>query len=146
MVFPVSSTFDIALAINTLLIYNLVVFTSTGASENIKVWDVRFRSLIYELAMGNNEAGSLAWDANKNSLYVATVRNHVEYCRARIHKAPESGMNGGDGEVGEDDIEEEDDDICWPKEASQCKSHFGHVFDAGNHRLGELILWADELI
>ncbi|KAF8598017.1 hypothetical protein BDV93DRAFT_354678 [Ceratobasidium sp. AG-I] len=107
------------------------VFTGTGKAEQIKVWDVHARTPVYELATGNNGVSSLAWDAERNSLYAATetshmdrLGNHHDYRRAKIPK--HSNMSHDDDEDGE---------RCWPKGAMHGEDQFGYAFDAGDHRL-----------
>ena len=90
---------------------------------------------------------SMAWDANSNSLYAATscpnigyTGAYTNYRLARIPKINVAGENDGDdsedeGADSEDEIEEENEYRCWPQRAHQAENHFGHVFDAGEHRL-----------
>ncbi len=40
--------------------------------EQVKVWDVRARSVVYELSTGNNTVSAMAWDSRRSSLHVAT--------------------------------------------------------------------------
>ena len=43
----------------------------TTAREAIKVWDVRARSIIYEIATGNDEVQSMVWDGERDVLYAS---------------------------------------------------------------------------
>ncbi|KAG8678274.1 hypothetical protein FRC08_017924, partial [Ceratobasidium sp. 394] len=54
------------------------VFTGTGKAEQVKMWDVRARTPVYELATGNNQVKSLAWDSDHNCLYAATECSYQE--------------------------------------------------------------------
>jgi hypothetical protein len=36
-----------------------------------------------------------------------------------------------------DSEDDEDDNMCWPKRAYHSENYYGHVFDAGEHRLCE---------
>ncbi|KAF8962735.1 hypothetical protein BDZ97DRAFT_1090029 [Flammula alnicola] len=129
------------------------IFTGTRESEHIKLWDVRARGLVYALATGNNSVTAMQWDAGTNSLYAATTcpyiggtGQHIGYRQARIPKMrreresddqqdrDKESMDDDDDDD-EDEIEEESEDICWPERAYHAENHFGHVFDAGDHRL-----------
>jgi len=105
---------------------------------------VRGRAHIYELATGNNAVDAMAWDATSNSLYAATSCPHIDrnghHMDYRSAKIP---VSSSDQESGDEDTEqdqarfEESEDRCWPKGAYHAEDHFGHVFDAGDHRLCE---------
>ncbi|CUA78533.1 hypothetical protein RSOLAG22IIIB_13211 [Rhizoctonia solani] len=123
------------------------VFTGTGKSEQIKLWDVRARACVYELSTGNNAVESLAWDAHNNCLYAATqcsyidrLGNHHDYRYAKIPKSQRSDTDVDYDEEGEgdDDDDEEgpiDGERCWPKEAWHTEDYFGYLFDAGDHSI-----------
>ncbi|CUA74740.1 hypothetical protein RSOLAG22IIIB_11457 [Rhizoctonia solani] len=117
-----------------------IVFTGTHKGEQIKVWDVRARACVYELATGNNAVQSLAWDAQNNCLYAATECEYVDRLGYnhdyRYAKIP-GNQNPGANEDGMDDDEEEDVDYerCWPKQAWHKEDYFGYLFDAGEHRI-----------
>lgn len=49
----------------------LAIFTGCSALEVVRMWDVRARSLVYELGTGNNAVDSLAWDSARNCPYAA---------------------------------------------------------------------------
>ncbi|KDQ56993.1 hypothetical protein JAAARDRAFT_194182 [Jaapia argillacea MUCL 33604] len=129
------------------------VFSGCEEKEQIKVWDVRARTIVYELATGNNSVSALAWDSERSSLYAATecqymdrMGNHYDYRRAKIPKASDdvpteesTPIELNFGEDGDDDDEDEDDydddERCWPKRAWHAENYFGHTFDAGEHRI-----------
>ncbi|KII84429.1 hypothetical protein PLICRDRAFT_46338 [Plicaturopsis crispa FD-325 SS-3] len=105
------------------------VFTGCGKGEQIKLWDIRARTAVYELATGNNAVNALAWDSRHNTLYAATecsymgrMGNNYGYREAKI---PER--------LNPDDYDE--DYTCWPARAYHAEDHFGHFFDAGEHRI-----------
>ncbi|KAF8598014.1 hypothetical protein BDV93DRAFT_610057 [Ceratobasidium sp. AG-I] len=140
------------------------VFTGTSKAEQIKVWDVRARTPVYELATGNNSVSFLAWDAERNSLYAATETSHMDqqgcnqYRRANI---PEDSYNShprlrvldivskmesrlddliecensGFVCVGSDEDSFDGDERCWPINAMHNEDYFGYTFDAGQHRI-----------
>ncbi|EPQ52734.1 hypothetical protein GLOTRDRAFT_140371 [Gloeophyllum trabeum ATCC 11539] len=121
----------------------------TGAlkQEEIKVWDVRARAAVYELATGNNGVTSLAWDSQRSALYAATECNYVDrlgyhhdYRPAKLPKrqrAEDVMDEDGDEDEDEDDEEDFDDecDQCWPSRAWHKEDYFGYTFDAGDHRI-----------
>ncbi|CAE6430443.1 unnamed protein product [Rhizoctonia solani] len=108
------------------------VFTGTGKHEQIKVWDIRARTPVYELATGNNAVKSLAWDSKRSCLYAATecaymdrMGYHHDYRPGNIPKqsGEKEGFYGGD--YGR----------CWPIGAWHAEDYFGYTFDAGDHRI-----------
>jgi hypothetical protein len=119
------------------------VFTGGCKQEQIKVWDVRARTCVYELATGNNAVQSLAWDSKHNSLYAATecsymdrLGNHHNYRRAKIPKHTRVSESGGEYDEGMDaDEDDEYEERCWPKGAWHGEDYFGYTFDAGDHSL-----------
>jgi hypothetical protein len=109
----------------------LALFTGANKQEEIRVWDLRARSVVYELATGNNSATSLAWDSERNALYAATecfyfdrMGNDHGYRKARIENPTPY-----------------DDQKHWPKEAYHDESYFGYTFDAGDHTICECPLF-----
>ncbi|CUA74739.1 Myosin heavy chain kinase B [Rhizoctonia solani] len=120
-----------------------IVFTGACKAEQIKVWDVRARACVYELATGNNGVQSLAWDAGNNCLYAATdcrymdrLGYHHDY---RYAKVPKDQPLPGFEEEGEeyDDCYADKDyykdgDRCWPKPACHKENYFGYLYDAGD--------------
>ncbi|KAJ7184810.1 hypothetical protein C8R46DRAFT_1343810 [Mycena filopes] len=114
----------------------------TGATENevIRVWDVRARKTVYELATGNNAVNGMTWDAPRSTLYVSTVceymdmGEHFGYRRAKGPSA-DAMMMELDSEDEDEDSEDEDEAPCWPQRAAHAEDYFGHLFDAGDHRL-----------
>ncbi|KAG8724864.1 hypothetical protein FRC09_013032 [Ceratobasidium sp. 395] len=106
------------------------VFTGSRLAEQIKMWDVRARTPVYELATGNNRVNSLAWDPNRDCLYAATecfykdrLGYHHEYQRSRKWK---------DLDLDEASMK---DDVAWPKNAWHDEYYYGYTFDAGEHRI-----------
>ncbi|KDN48395.1 hypothetical protein RSAG8_02987, partial [Rhizoctonia solani AG-8 WAC10335] len=121
-----------------------IVFTGTHKREQIKVWDVRARACVYELATGNNAVQSLAWDSQNNCLYAATecaymdrLGYHHDYRYAKVPKDQNPGATEGGMEDDEDDEDDEDGyedgERCWPKTAWHKEDYFGYLFDAGDH-------------
>jgi hypothetical protein len=71
------------------------IFTSSESREQIKLWDVRARTVKYELSTGNNSVENLAWDPTRNTLYATTeckyidrMGNHHGYRNAKVPKVP----------------------------------------------------------
>ncbi|KAG8708518.1 hypothetical protein FRC08_018856 [Ceratobasidium sp. 394] len=114
------------------------VFTGTGRAEQIKMWDVRARAPVYELATGNNRVQSLAWDSTRNCLYAATecrYRDRMgyrhDYRRAKINTREDRQGDNEDDDSDFDGFEER----SWPRNAWHDENYFGYAFDAGEHRL-----------
>ncbi|KAI0635599.1 hypothetical protein C8Q77DRAFT_1155387 [Trametes polyzona] len=126
------------------------VFTGGDRSECVKMWDVRARALVYELATGNTAVRALAWDARRTTLYAATECEYIDrlgythgYRSAHIPRwgqldppAGQEGAEGGD----EDDYDSDEDDNggderCWPERAAHEERFFGYAYDAGEHTL-----------
>ncbi|CAE7057677.1 unnamed protein product [Rhizoctonia solani] len=110
------------------------VFTGTGKHEQIKVWDIRARTPVYELATGNNAVKSLAWDSKRNCLYAATecvymdrLGYHHNYRPGNISKQPD--------ESDDEELYDGDYERCWPIGAWHAEDYFGYAFDAGDHRI-----------
>jgi hypothetical protein len=133
-----------------------VACTGGEATEQIKMWDMRARSVVYELSTGNNAVAGLAWDTKHYSLYVATECRYMDrmgnwrgYRRAKIPKdeveeVDQNQIHGDeDVDMGDDDDGDDDDDDyskCWPKMAYHDEDYFGHMFDAGEHSICEFLL------
>ncbi|QRW11836.1 WD40 domain protein [Ceratobasidium sp. AG-Ba] len=85
---------------------------TSSRAEQIKMWDVRARTSVYELATGNNAVTSLAWDSSNNALYAATERNYYDYRHARKLREEseysDSDENGSQTSL--DDVEDDEDD------------------------------------
>ncbi|QRW23502.1 WD40 domain-containing protein [Rhizoctonia solani] len=114
-----------------------IVFTGTHKAEQIKVWDVRARACVYELATGNNGVQSLSWDAPNNCLYAATeceymdrLGYHHDYRPAKIPKDQRGHM-----ELEDEESDDEFSDRCWPDKAWHKEGYFGYMFDCGDHRI-----------
>jgi hypothetical protein len=120
------------------------MFTGSEKSEIIKLWDVRARSAIYELATGNNMVVSMTWDSAHSSLYAATECNYIDrlghnhgYRRAKMPKPSSLTHDNVDGEDEESDgyDSDDDDDRAWPEQAFHAEDYFGYTFDAGDHQI-----------
>ncbi|KAM5539292.1 hypothetical protein V8D89_007165 [Ganoderma adspersum] len=135
------------------------LFTGGKRHENITLWDVRAKKTVYELATGNNQVRSMAWDGARSTLYAATICAHVdgtsygsEYRVARVlrwaRKDPSKYPDDYDDEPG--NVHEEDDPrdawhrermevrnggCNWPKHARHTEDFFGYAWDAGWHNL-----------
>jgi len=72
----------------------------------------------------------------------------MDYRLAKVPR-PRTGNNtqdaDGDESMDEEEEEEEeeeyfeDETFCWPQGAAHAEHYFGHVFDAGDHRLCEFL-------
>ncbi|KAF8755580.1 WD40 repeats protein [Rhizoctonia solani] len=82
-------------------------------SKQIKVWDVRARACVYELATGNNALGY-----------------HHDYRPAKIPKDQQGHM-----ELEDEESDDEFSDRCWPDKAWHKEGYFGYMFDCGDHRI-----------
>ena len=142
------------------LFHNIAVFTGQEDSEQIKLWDIRARAAVYELATGNNAVVALAWDHARNALYAATecryvdrMGSHHDYRKAVIPKNQaedpagedtENEEESGDIDENEGDSDEDSEDASfgkkWPKKANHSEDYFGYPFDAAGHRLCEFML------
>jgi hypothetical protein len=118
------------------------------------MWDIRARAPIYDLSTGNNDVLALAWNDDRNELYAATecryvdrLGYHHDYRRAKFPKEKTEGDD--DEEKGEDMDDEDEDDYddeddwndeerAWPEKGFHSETYFGHIFDAGDHRICEL--------
>ncbi|KAJ6630036.1 hypothetical protein B0H10DRAFT_1984790 [Mycena sp. CBHHK59/15] len=103
------------------------IFTGAARDEVIRLWDVRARKMVYELSTGNSEVTGMTWDAKNSALYVSTNCEYMDrngytndYRKAHIPK---------------DARHHYDSTPCWPNKAEHAEDYFGHVFDAGNHRI-----------
>ncbi|KAG8724865.1 hypothetical protein FRC12_001084 [Ceratobasidium sp. 428] len=106
------------------------VFTGTGRAEQIKMWDVRARTSVYELATGNNRSNSLAWDPNRNCLYAATECSYQD--RVGYRHEYRLSRKWKDQDLDKDDMES---DVAWPEKAWHDEYYYGYAFDAGEHRI-----------
>jgi len=127
-----------------------LVFTGGTRSEQICLWDLRAKSIVYELATGNNIVESLAWDAEYHTLYALTdctnqtrMGDHMGYRKYRdpSKKAKSARDNADkmdeDDDSGEEEDFDDDDDEeqCWPEKAAHDEGYFGYDFDCGEPRL-----------
>ena len=53
---------------------------------------------------------------------------------------------GRDDDGGEDEVEYEDTDQCWPTNAYHNETYFGHIFDSGDHRICESLPLLPKLV
>jgi hypothetical protein len=115
-----------------LTLVSSAVFTGTGKAEQIKMWDVRARAPVYELATGNNRVESLLWDSERSCLYAATEclwMDRMGYRHDyRTAKIPKSGYD-------KSQVNSDEEERCWPENAWHKEDYFGHTFDAGEHRI-----------
>jgi hypothetical protein len=123
----------------------IAIFTGAEKRESIKLWDVRARSAVYELATGNNAVVGMVWDSTRSALYAATECNymdrlgrHHDYRRAKILTATKLGemtrsSTQEDGDDDDYDTDDDDDDRAWPMKAFHAENYFGYTFDAGDH-------------
>ncbi|KAF8192387.1 hypothetical protein K438DRAFT_1720617 [Mycena galopus ATCC 62051] len=128
------------------------VFTGASNDQVIRLWDVRAQKMVYELSTGNNAVMGMTWDAPRSVLYVATACDYMDrngetydYRRAKVPRPPRDsttlhGEEDEDDSMDDDDYDSEDEDDddeapCWPQKAAYAEDYFGHLFDAGEHRL-----------
>ena len=115
------------------------LFTGSARHEEIRLWDLRARKAVYDLASGNNAVNSLAWDAEHNVLYAATECAYVDrlgynhgYREAKISRQQELDPSASGNE---------EEYRCWPETAFHNEGYFGYAFDAGDHRICEIFLF-----
>nr|GAT43236.1 WD40 repeat-containing protein [Mycena chlorophos] len=133
------------------------IIYGTLQSQQIKVWDVRNRAPLFELATGNNSVADLAWDAANQTLLAVTECDNMDrhgsvhdYRWAHIgshgkewlgDSARFGGLMGAEHASGDDedemDSEDDEDDFefGWPNDAWHVEKSFGVAFDAGDHRI-----------
>ncbi|KAJ7593523.1 WD40-repeat-containing domain protein [Mycena floridula] len=128
------------------------LFAGTESGEAIKMFDIRAKAMIYELATGNCAVSGLAWNAEQQTLYSAAHCRYVgrmgDYFDYRkVKKIKESREEDEDEDMEDEDENDEDEDEdeddeeedfelrCWPKKSSHDERYFGHVFDAGSNRI-----------
>ncbi|KAF8145877.1 hypothetical protein K438DRAFT_1991437 [Mycena galopus ATCC 62051] len=114
-----------------------MIFMGAEEDEVIRVWDARAQKLLYELSTGNNQVTGLAWDSERSVLYASTQCDYMDrngytmdYRRAKIPRARDKRDDEGD-----DDEDDNDYPRCWPKKAAHGEEYFGHILDAGEHRI-----------
>jgi hypothetical protein len=123
-----------------------VVFTSAQEEEVIRLWDVRAGAakFLYELSTGNNQVTGMEWDGERSVLYASTDCDYVDrmgnwtgYRRAKIPRAERqsAGEEAKDEQEDEEDGDDDDYARCWPRKAAHAEEYFGHLFDAGEHRI-----------
>lgn len=52
------------------------VVAITDAKDAVKVWDVRAKSIVYELATGNDEVVGLGWDDTRSTICDSRLRQY----------------------------------------------------------------------
>ncbi|KIJ66736.1 hypothetical protein HYDPIDRAFT_108669 [Hydnomerulius pinastri MD-312] len=133
------------------------IFTGSEKAQNIKLWDVRARVPVYELATGNNAVTAMVWDDTCNALYAATECTYMDrmgdtyaadYRRANIPKRSKAVPSAQQavGEHGESEEDDDDDEYAkyrWPRSAEHAENYFGVTFDAAEHRIYRFAFKAD---
>jgi hypothetical protein len=117
----------------------------TDAREAVKVWDVRAKSIVYELATGNNEVQSLAWDSVRDTLYASVACQYKtrmgDYHGYRKAKVPRSHQIPGEEWEEDEDEDEVGDELwegrCWPENARHDELYFNYTFDAARDGIRE---------
>ncbi|TCD63391.1 hypothetical protein EIP91_005599 [Steccherinum ochraceum] len=124
-----------------------LVISGGQRTQSIRVWDVRAKSIVYELATGNNGVNSLAWDAPRSTLFAATQSEYIDrqgyrhgYRNARIPKTKwnqrHTGENWDESEdTGDEEEADEDYNHGWPQRAFHEENAFGYAFDCGRHQI-----------
>ncbi|KAG6842763.1 hypothetical protein H0H93_003569, partial [Arthromyces matolae] len=71
----------------------IALFTGSSRQQEVRLWDIRAKTTVYELSTGNTNVTSLAWDDKHNTLYAAAECDYVDrngffydYRRAKIPK------------------------------------------------------------
>ncbi|KAJ7479389.1 hypothetical protein B0H11DRAFT_2423573 [Mycena galericulata] len=119
------------------------IFTAASRDEVIRFWDVRGKRMVYELSTGNTQVTGMAWHEAHCALYVSTTCEYMDqYGRSRGYrhaKVPRTArtldLEGEDSDEDYDSDDDDDDGPCWPKNAAHAEDYFGHLFDAGDHRI-----------
>ncbi|OCH84734.1 hypothetical protein OBBRIDRAFT_839492 [Obba rivulosa] len=122
------------------------VFTAGTHTQQIKMYDIRGRAVLYELGTGNNAVVSMAWDARRSALWAGTrceyYDRHYDYRKAKVPKWGELDYSPSEQEdtsmdVDEDDADRQEDsgERRWPKKAFHGEDFYGYTFDAGQQRL-----------
>ncbi|CAE6377256.1 unnamed protein product [Rhizoctonia solani] len=109
------------------------VFTGTDRREQVKVWDVRARACIYELATGNNRIGSLSWDAAGNSLFAYTSCDYKNKSRSYQYRQADIPRRGDASHP--NNTSQSSKLRCWPRQAWHTEDYFEYAFDAGEDRV-----------
>ncbi|KIJ66740.1 hypothetical protein HYDPIDRAFT_26164 [Hydnomerulius pinastri MD-312] len=84
------------------------IITGANRGEEIKLWDLRARAVVYEIATGNNAVIAMTWDSTHNALYATTA------CMAKIPQATPDGAaptsTEDTGAIVEEDVDMDDED------------------------------------
>ncbi|EAU85556.1 hypothetical protein CC1G_06269 [Coprinopsis cinerea okayama7 len=129
------------------------LFIGSDKEECIRLWDLRARIPVYELATGNNSVVAMTWNDEANELYAITEwvysDRHEGPDGYRVGKVPPPQSNT-EGDNEDDDMEDEEEDEeedpdpynkwvkdewerMWPARAFHAENYFGHTFDMGCH-------------
>ncbi|KAI0366137.1 hypothetical protein BV20DRAFT_1038513 [Pilatotrama ljubarskyi] len=122
------------------------VFTGSDRYQCVKTWDVRARSLVYELGTGNTSVRALSWDTQHTTLYATTEGDYMDrlgythgYRPAHIpgwaKKVPEEEPEKTDEDEYDDYEDDWDGEHCWPERAPHEERYFGYAYDPGEHVL-----------
>eukprot|EP00761_Pharyngomonas_kirbyi_P004538 gb/GECH01004543.1/.p1 GENE.gb/GECH01004543.1/~~gb/GECH01004543.1/.p1 ORF type:complete len:304 (+),score=69.05 gb/GECH01004543.1/:1-912(+) len=98
---------------------------SGGSDESIKCYDLRMKTVLYELSTGNNTVHSLHFHPATQSIFAQTECLYIDRL-GRKHYSDGPGLMGAMS-----DEEEED----WPQAAFHRNTDFDVDWDAGDHQL-----------
>ncbi|KDN48380.1 hypothetical protein RSAG8_02972, partial [Rhizoctonia solani AG-8 WAC10335] len=110
-----------------------IVFTGTNHREKIKVWDVRAKACIYELATGNNQVKSLSWDAESNSLFAYTSCGYKD--KSRSYQYRQADIPQRKRASHPNNTSQGSKPRCWPRQAWHAEDYFEYAFDAGEDQI-----------
>ena len=100
---------------HNVLIPLIDIFTGGDRSYQVRVWDVRARTMLYELSTGNNAVQNLGWDATNQTLYAVTSCERLDrlgrlqgYREVKVKYAREQSQSSAkeDGEESDDEDDE----------------------------------------
>ena len=66
----------------------------------MKLWDIRSKQIVYELATGNNSVNTVIWNARNTTLYAATAcewQDHLGYFHGYRRARPEVAIGANMG-------------------------------------------------
>jgi len=124
-----------------------IVFTGTRMAQHITTWDIRARAAVYELATGNNEVNSLAWDPTRNTLFAGTECGYMDKYGYRhgyrpgskiemnLEKPTTPARKNRRRTEEQDDGDNDDYEKCWPAPAWHFEDYYEYPFDSGSHRI-----------
>ncbi|KAG6917861.1 hypothetical protein DXG01_000766 [Tephrocybe rancida] len=138
------------------------LFTGSRSQQEVRLWDIRAQSTVYELSTGNTNVASLVWDDGHNTLYAATECDYIDhighhdYRRAKEPKftkerreqdrqfrdeftVEDENKDDEDDYDSDDendyDSDDDDEERGWPKRAFRGEEYYGYLYDAGDHML-----------